>query len=80
MVDEAPAEVDIGSFEEISRACKTCSGGAGPGRGRGRKAKPRPCAIFQMVEDVPTVVFLPLPDRLRRGREYTDKAFWIAKT
>ncbi|KAF3010803.1 hypothetical protein E8E13_008308 [Curvularia kusanoi] len=47
------------------RACQKCCSAA------------RPCALLQAVSGVRTVIFLPIREHLRIGKEWTDKSYWV---
>jgi hypothetical protein len=72
------ARTEKGSFGNISSATDACQKCIGASAGaRGRKSDPRPCAGLIELNGELTIGFLPLPERLREGKESSDLGFWI---
>jgi hypothetical protein len=53
-------------------ACTTCAGVSST-----FKAPRRPCVLLEMVDDVRTVVFLPLASKYRGWETWRDKGYWV---
>ncbi|KAI8942291.1 hypothetical protein NX059_000370 [Plenodomus lindquistii] len=72
VIGKTTTEVSGGTSTE---ACSTCTGDR-QGRGR-RVAAARPCAVLIHHEGTLTIGFFPLPSRLREGKPWTDRGYWI---